>query len=180
MRTFLAALACLFATTALAGQIAIVSPRTGDAVGDAEGRVAVTLNASLANGERVRLLLNGVVVPAAGEGDRVLLLNVERGEHRLEAEVVDGNGSVVATSMPVTFVVNRIAAGGPGRAAPPATPQTPGTGSLPTPGPVGSPSATNPPGAVGSGNPGAGVGGGNPGAAVGTGNGGAAVGRPGR
>jgi hypothetical protein len=177
MRTLYAAVTCLFATTALAGQIAIVSPRSGDAVGDAEGRVPVTLNASLANGERVRLLLNGIVVPAAGQGDRVVLMNVERGEHRLEAEVVDDNGAVVATSVPVTFVVNRMAVGGPGRGAPPVTaPVTGATGGLPTPGPVGAPSATNPPGAVGSGNPGATAGAGNPGATAGTGNPGATVG----
>lgn len=197
MRTLLGVLACLAATTVLAGQIAIVSPRTGETVVDPDGRIPVTLSTSLAHGERVRVLLNGVAIQAAGQGDRMLLLNVDRGEHRLEAEVVDGNGAVVATSVPVVFTVNRVAAGGGGRATPPVTP-APGAGSLPTEGPVGSPSATNPPGIVGRGNPGAStgagnpgastgagnagatVGGGNPGAAVGTGNPGANVGRPGR
>lgn len=195
MNRIVAVVLLLVCNAAFAGQIAIVSPRSGETVVDPDGRIPVTLNTSLASGERVRVLLNGVAIQAAGQGDRMMLLNVDRGEHRLEAEVVDHSGSVVATSLPVVFVVNRVAAGGGGRSAPPGTPP-PGDGSLPTEGPVGSPSVTNPPSNVGRGNPGAttgtgnpgaatgagnagaNVGGGNPGAAVGTGNPGATVGRP--
>lgn len=151
-RTFLAVLACLAATTAIAGRVAIESPRAGETVVDPDGRIPVTLNSSLASGERLRVLLNGVAVEAAGQGGRLMLLNVDRGEHRLEAEVVDGNGAVVATSLPVTFTVVRVAAGSGARGAPPADATTGGAG-LPRAGPVGSPSATNPPGTIGMPNP---------------------------
>jgi hypothetical protein len=136
----------------MAGQVAIVTPRNGEAIQDSEGRVPLTLSTSLIPGEKVRILLNGIAVQTYGEGERLLLLNVDRGEHRLEAEVIDDKGSVVATSVPVTFNVIRVTAVGPGRGAPPA-PVPPVTSTLVPSNPAdttGKPDATNPPGSIGA------------------------------
>jgi hypothetical protein len=154
MRLLAAALMCLCSATAFAGRVSIVSPSNGEVILDSEGRVAVTLNSSLIPGEAVRVLVNGVAVRTYGEGERRLLLNVDRGEHRLEAEVVDEKGAVVATSAPVTINLIRPSAAAGSRGAPPApapsdttlVPVNPATT-------VGAPNPNNPPGTIGAPNP---------------------------
>jgi hypothetical protein len=94
---------CLGSATVCAGDISILSPRTGETVVDSRDTLPVTLKSNLAQGERVRILVNGIAVKPYGSGDRIVLAHVDLGQSTLEAQVVDEHGSVVATSGPVTF-----------------------------------------------------------------------------
>lgn len=170
---------------AFAGRVDIVSPRDGETIVDNEGKVPVTLNLSLAPGERLQLLLNGIAIELSGpeSSGRVLLFNVDRGEHRLEARVVDERGGTAPGGTgPVTFTMQRPTVLLPGRIrAAPSAPPADATSTLPQEGPVGSPSASNPPQSIGapaSSSPPAGAPSPSAGTPAGAGNPGANIGRP--
>ncbi len=85
-------------------EVAIVQPAHEATVHDNQGNVAVqvAVSPSLAPRDRIVVLLDGR--PAARQaGTAVALSGVERGEHTLQALVVDANGATLATSQPVTF-----------------------------------------------------------------------------
>lgn len=98
---------CLaIATGANAAAVEIVSPRPDATVHDNAGNLSVTVDAGpggLQPGQRIRLLLDGK--PAAPEsGARVFMIGrVDRGEHRLQAELLDAHGDRVSLSREVVF-----------------------------------------------------------------------------
>lgn len=106
----LLALAC--APGPVAGQaphptIAIVSPSPEQTVHDNEGRVSVSVKVTPADaldkGHQVRVTLDGRAHGAPQRALSFTLEGVERGEHTLQAELVDASGRAVAVSAPVKF-----------------------------------------------------------------------------
>lgn len=75
----------------------------------AAGHVQVRLGIrpALREDHRVRLLVDGRVSQSAMHTDTFLLANLDRGEHRLQAELLDAAGAVRHRSSPVTLYVQR-------------------------------------------------------------------------
>ena len=96
--------------------ISISSPANGEMVYDNQGNVAVTV-AIEGTGKTpaIRLVLDGARYTPARDASPFLLENIDRGEHTLEAQIVDSEGRVIAVSQPVTFYVWRASALFPGR-----------------------------------------------------------------
>ncbi len=90
--------------------ITIVSPQPETTIHDNTGNLTVTVAVSppphLEAGERLTLLLDGAPV-ASGTRQRFELQNIDRGSHTLQAQVNAADGSVIATSPPVTFYMWR-------------------------------------------------------------------------
>ncbi len=86
--------------------IAIVQPANEATVFDNAGKVEVKVALSpapdLDAGDRIALLLDGQQA-ALQSATQFRLSGVVRGEHRLEARIVDGNGNTVIASAPVKF-----------------------------------------------------------------------------
>ena len=88
--------------------IRIVSPAPEETVRDNEGNVsvAVALTPKLEKGHQLRLFLDGK--PSVTLDKSIgTLSEVERGEHRILAEVADAKGQVLARSDPVLFFMKR-------------------------------------------------------------------------
>ncbi|WP_163578191.1 DUF4124 domain-containing protein [Halomonas faecis] len=75
----------------------------------AAGKVAVELaiEPPLREDHRVRLLVDGEISQSALHTDAFLLNDLPRGEHVLQAELLDANGDVRHRSDPVTLYVQR-------------------------------------------------------------------------
>ncbi|HEY8069581.1 MAG TPA: hypothetical protein VIF38_11905 [Burkholderiales bacterium] len=94
---------CFLPAIGYAGDVAIQAPRAGETIHDNNGNLTVALRVRLAPGERVRLLIDGAAIGAESRDTTVFLNGIDRGEHALQAQVVDGRGDVLATSAAVTF-----------------------------------------------------------------------------
>lgn len=100
----LAAAALWFAATAAtAATIRIISPANEETIHDNSGRVSVSVEAELRARQVIRLLLDGA--PAAPDGDSMdfSLEGIERGEHVLEAMIIDDEDRIIAVSPMVKF-----------------------------------------------------------------------------
>lgn len=88
---------------------AIASPAPESTVRNATGEVGVVLvlEPSLRDGHRVRLLLDGQPAAEPVASTAFTLVNVDRGEHQLEAEVLDARGRVLARAGPQIFYMHR-------------------------------------------------------------------------
>lgn len=86
----------------------IVAPSDDDTIRNNEGNVdvAVTMQPSLRDGDTLRVLLDGGTLGEMS-GPYVRLENVDRGTHTVTVEALDSNGTVVATTDPVTFHLHR-------------------------------------------------------------------------
>ena len=75
----------------------------------AAGNVQVTLGIQpdLREDHRVRLLVDGRISQSAMNTDTFLLNNLPRGEHVLQAELLDASGAVRHRTSPVTLYVQR-------------------------------------------------------------------------
>ena len=116
----LAATAALWlaATAGFAADIAIISPRHEETIHDNSGNVTVTVRASLAGRQRIRLLLDGGPAGTDTDNTAIALEDIDRGEHMLEALLVDEKGSVLAASPAVTFYMWRASSQFPTRKKP--------------------------------------------------------------
>ncbi|WP_373190355.1 DUF4124 domain-containing protein [Halomonas sp.] len=88
----------------------IVSPRDGETLPTgAAGDVQVTLRIQpdLRKDHRVRLLVDGQISQTAMHTDTFLLNDLNRGEHVLQAELLDASGAVRHRTAPVTLYVQR-------------------------------------------------------------------------
>ncbi|MCL7941657.1 DUF4124 domain-containing protein [Halomonas sp. ATCH28] len=88
----------------------ILSPRQEETLPTgAAGNVQVSLGVQpdLREDHRVRLLVDGQVSQTAMYTDTFMLNNLERGEHVLQAELLDGSGAVRHRTSPVTLYVQR-------------------------------------------------------------------------
>jgi hypothetical protein len=102
-RAALATAALLLATSGLAADIGIASPAHEETVHDNAGNVAVTVDAAPGPDQTIRLLVDGEPAAPDSRGTRFELRGIDRGEHRLQAQLLDADGRVVAESPPVTF-----------------------------------------------------------------------------
>lgn len=75
----------------------------------AAGNVQVQLGIrpALRDDHQVRLLLDGQISQSAMHTDTFMLSGLERGEHTLQAELLDASGAVRHRSAPVTLYVQR-------------------------------------------------------------------------
>lgn len=75
------------------------------AAGNAQVRLAI--RPDLRDDHRVRLLVDGQVSQSAMHTDTFLLSNLNRGEHRVQAELLDASGAVRHRTSPLTLFVQR-------------------------------------------------------------------------
>jgi hypothetical protein len=87
--------------------VSIVSPRNEETIHDNTGRVAVTIairnGNTLAAGGAIRVLLDGKPFGPDARTSSFALEGLERGEHRLQVQLTNAAGAVIATSEVVTF-----------------------------------------------------------------------------
>ena len=91
-------------------RIAIVQPENDatefDNAGDVDVKVNVSLTPRLRAGDRIALILDGTRASMAGV-TAFRLSGVARGEHTLEAQVLDSGDSILISSAPVKFYLRQ-------------------------------------------------------------------------
>ena len=88
----------------------VVTPADQDVLENLGGWVSVSLIVEpalrSAEGHAIRLRLDGQTLATRYPGSEIALPNVERGQHTLEAEVVDPTGATLITSALVAFTLS--------------------------------------------------------------------------
>jgi hypothetical protein len=93
-----------FALSAAAdAAVEIVNPAPEEMVHDNSGNLAVVVSTKLATGEKLRLMLDGAPAGADSESTTVMLQNLDRGEHSVQALVIGSSGTILASSATVIF-----------------------------------------------------------------------------
>ena len=90
----------------------ILRPKDDEAIRSNSGDLTaqLALEPGIVEGDRLRWKLDGK--PIEGAGSLILILhNVDRGTHTLQAEIIDANGKVVKSTPVVTFHLLRYAGG---------------------------------------------------------------------
>lgn len=105
-------------------KVEIAQPEPGSAVRANDQRVvvAVALEPHLQEGHAVEILLDGSPVGEPYSGTAVELSGVYRGQHSLQARVVDAAGQQLAASPVVTFTLRQVSIIKPAGPTPPPTP----------------------------------------------------------
>lgn len=88
----------------------ILSPQDGQTLPTGRGgnvQVELDIDPDLREDHRVRLLLGGEISQSAMHTKAFMLTNLDRGEHVLQAELLDAHGQVRHRSAPVTLFVQR-------------------------------------------------------------------------
>ncbi len=113
-------------------RLEIVAPRQDQTFADNTGNVTVriVLEPPLETrlGHRLELVVDGTPRPA---GPATTLTNLPRGEHTVQARVLDRAGQVIRQSPVVRFHVRRISVLGPDAGVPPEAQPQPGNGTVP-------------------------------------------------
>lgn len=96
-------------TTTEPFEVAITQPEDQGTVRDNTGSVYVSgrISPMFQRGLRVRLLVDGKPDGEPQNNAVFILRNVERGEHKLQMELFDQNGKLIATSPVTTFYLHR-------------------------------------------------------------------------
>ena len=96
--------------TAPVGSIRLVSPANDTQVRENTGRVAIEaeINPLPTDGYYLKVLLDGAVVQQVADSMQTELVNVDRGTHQLELQLLDKNGKLLASSGTSTFHLMRI------------------------------------------------------------------------
>ncbi len=85
----------------------ILSPTNDEAVRENAGNVTVQFylhpDLQVERGHQVELLLDGEIYATTSKGGSFSLLNVDRGTHQLQIQVVDGNGTALMDSSSINF-----------------------------------------------------------------------------
>lgn len=93
--------------------LVITQPAAEETIHDNTGTLAVELALSPAlqieQGHRIKLLLDGTVMPVTGTTS-LTLTEIDRGAHTLQAAVEDQSGAVLIVSEPVSFYMWRASA----------------------------------------------------------------------
>jgi hypothetical protein len=86
-------------------QFEIVAPADNVTLRDAEGSVQVglVLDPALMDGHRLQILTDGA--PASGDvpGTQLRISGLSLGSHQLQAQIIDANGAMIASSSVVQF-----------------------------------------------------------------------------
>jgi hypothetical protein len=87
----------------------IVQPLHQETLWNVAGNVDVTLEVlpALQTGHRVGVLLDGATVDISTTGSQLQLTDVFRGQHTLQAVILDSDGDEVLRSLAVTFMVQQ-------------------------------------------------------------------------
>ncbi len=93
----------LLVSAASAVDIEVFKPKNQETVHNNSGNVSVEIMALLDPGHTIRLLIDGDRAAPDSRDLTFRLQGVERGEHTLQALVLDRRGHVVKRSQPVTF-----------------------------------------------------------------------------
>ncbi|MBY5923293.1 DUF4124 domain-containing protein [Ferrimonas balearica] len=90
-------------------RIRLTEPAQGATVRDNNGQLNlnIALEPDLKADHRIELLLDGKVIRTVGSGGSFALDNLDRGEHLLQARVIDENGKVLASSGKRTVYLHR-------------------------------------------------------------------------
>lgn len=94
-------------------RFSIASPANGMTLPNGQaGDVGVQLaiEPSLHQGHRVQLLVDGQLHQSSQRGDTFLLRGLERGKHRVRAELLSADGRVLKSTAPITLYVKRASA----------------------------------------------------------------------
>jgi hypothetical protein len=98
------------ASTAAYRALTVMSPADRQVVENTVGLVNVSLAVApalrAADGHALRLRLDGQTLDTRYAGSEIVLTSVQRGEHTLQAEVVDAAGAVLIVSAAVTFTLH--------------------------------------------------------------------------
>jgi hypothetical protein len=97
-----AALAVLYSGVAAAASVAITSPDSGEVRHDNTGTLPVRITVD-APWSAIRVLLDAQPLPRLERSTSFTLEGIDRGEHRLEVQLLDHEDDVIATSEPVMF-----------------------------------------------------------------------------
>jgi len=105
--------------TAGAAQVTILSPEQNGVVHDNTGNlvVQVKVEPSIDAEERtsIHIMLDGKIAAQGGTGPSFTLQGVERGEHWLQALLVDGKGKTLSVSDTVYFTMWQASINSPAR-----------------------------------------------------------------
>lgn len=103
------------ASTPAYRSLAIVGVPDGEALRANDGRVevGVSLKPPLHEEHQVQLLLDGQPLAAASRRTRFVLSDLARGEHHLQALVLNAEGTELQRSASVSFTVQRVHRGSP-------------------------------------------------------------------
>ena len=95
----------------------IVTPGEDEPVRENAGnlKVVVSMSPTLKANHSVRILLDGTVF-ATDRSTNIQLTNVDRGTHVLTAQIIDSDGTIIMTSSPTSFHMQRISLNSPARA----------------------------------------------------------------
>lgn len=90
-------------------EISIMQPEDQATVRDNTGSVHVSgrITPSFKRGLRVKLLIDGQAQAEPQNSTIFVLRDIERGEHKLEMQLLDATGKVIATSPVSTFYLHR-------------------------------------------------------------------------
>ncbi len=107
-------------------KFAVVSPAPDETVRDNPGNVTVVLaiepDLDKAAGDRIQIYLDGKPVGKPTTSLQAVLSNVDRGEHRVSAAIVDRNKKTIRRTEPVRFFLHRQSRLFPRGPKPPAAP----------------------------------------------------------
>lgn len=98
-------------------EMRIEQPADGASVWNNEGKVpvAVFLSPTLQPGHKVRLLLDGQPAGPPFGSLAATLTDVDRGSHRVSAQLLDQAGNILKEAGPVSFTLHQISVNSPGR-----------------------------------------------------------------
>jgi len=97
-------LAILLIGAAQAAEISIIQPAHEETIHSNQGDLSVRVAFSGGEAEGgVQLVLDGATLPQTYRKDVIELNGIERGEHTLQALLLDAKGGQLAASEPVTF-----------------------------------------------------------------------------
>ena len=94
----------LAAASARAAEISVVRPASNETIHSNQGKLTVVVRrAGAAPGSKIRLVLDGTVLPHSYRSGPIKLRGIERGSHTLKAVLLDAGDRRIAASAAVTF-----------------------------------------------------------------------------
>lgn len=104
--------------------LSIASPQNQATIWDNEGNVLVVVatNPPLNGQLQVEVLVDGQKVPGSPQRTTFQVTGLDRGAHQIQAQLVDDNGAVIATSDTVTIYLQKTSTLAPARRLSPPAP----------------------------------------------------------
>lgn len=90
-----------------ASQIMLISPQNNDTIRHNQGNFAVEISSDkpLGKKQQIRILLDGKVLTSK-HGNSFILRNIDRGSHKIKAQLID-NGEVIDSTKLITIFLHR-------------------------------------------------------------------------